>query len=122
MTLPGLVARALAAALLLGVLVLPVADHHAGSWLPGAPSLSLHRHITHHHGPGAGDRHGEDAAPLLLPLGTTGAGVPVVGPTAELPGAGVAPRLVARPLAETERAAPPGRREPPPLRPPIPPA
>ena len=116
----GLLGRALGVALLFGVLMLPAADHHLAGRLPGAQGSTVHRHVTHHHGPNGAAA--EESAPLLLPLGAAGLGVSLASPFAEPPRLLPPPTLVAHPFA-TDAADPTARlAQPPPLPPPILPA
>jgi hypothetical protein len=71
----SLLARAFVLAMLAGALVLPLADHHAGSWsaFEAQGSLPLRQAILHHHGEHAAARERASAPTLLPGLGATGA-------------------------------------------------
>jgi hypothetical protein len=120
-TLLGLLGRSLAVALLFGVLLLPAADHHLASRLPGAHDLDAEHQVMHHHGADASRERG-DGAPLLLPLGASGVGVAAPIPIVDLPPAAARPLLGRSMPVEPSGGVPPPLLEPPPLPPPILPA
>jgi hypothetical protein len=119
MTLLGLLGRALAVALLFGVILLPAADHHLAGRLPGAHGSTVHRYVTHHHS--AAD-HPTDAAPLLLPLGAASLGVSLPSPFADQAQLLPPPFLLGQPLATVGTPPTAPLAQPPPLPPPILPA
>jgi hypothetical protein len=119
-TLLGLLGRALTVALLFAVLLLPAADHHVATHLPGAIDLGVHHQLMHHHGAKAGEH--PDVAPLLLPLGVAGVGVAVPSPFADASVAVGPPLLVGPALFERAPGVPSSLLEPPPLPPPVLPA
>jgi hypothetical protein len=121
-TLSGLLGRALAVALLFGVLLLPAADHHLAARLPGALDLDAYQQQTHHHRLGAGAGERAYAAPLLLPLDAAGLGVSAQSSFADVPLGVAPPPLGGSALFEPALPAPASLLEPPPLPPPVLPA
>jgi hypothetical protein len=129
-TLLGLLGRAMAVALLFGVLLLPTADHHLADRLPGAIELGVHSQMTHHHGNGATAPERRSAqgaphpagAPLLMPLDAGTVGVAVPSPFADTVLALAPPRAAEPAPVEATHGAPPSLLEPPPLPPPVLPA
>ncbi len=116
----SLLTRALVLAMLAGALILPLADHHAGSWsaFDAHGGLPLRQAILHHHdeGAAAGER---TSAPALLPgLGANGA-LFVVGALL-LASAMPRPIAVVGSLARVAPRAPAGVWRAPPLPPPEP--
>lgn len=68
MVLIAVLGRALMVALLTGVALLQLADHHlAGRWSPDA-GLSTARQILHHHAPSPDRAAAETQAPTVLPV------------------------------------------------------
>jgi len=76
----NLVARAYVLAMLAGALILPLADHHAGSWsvFDAQGSLPPRQAILHHHDDRATARE-RTSAPTLLPGMTATGALFVVG-------------------------------------------
>src|SRR5688572_3774769 len=116
MTLLGLLGRAVAVALLFGVVLLPTADHHLASHLPGGHGSTVHRYLTHHHS--AAD-HPVDAAPLVLPLGADSLGVAIPSPFADGARPLGPPPALSHPLWRGGIAPRAPLVQPPPLPPPI---
>ena len=118
MTLLGLLARALGVTLLLGLLMLPAADHHVADRLANA-TLDAHAQATHHHGSEAPHPGG----PTRLALDGTPSGSaaalavePFFAPALPVP-ALVAPAIGRLRLARG--SVPPSLLEPPPSPPPL---
>lgn len=128
LTLQAIVVRAALTALLFGVPLLPIVDHHALARNPAAIghahshlSAAVARYITHHHARPATPTHASDEEAWAPLAGAGLTGIPTLGAVLEPTEIGrkvarVVPRSIRPAAASIARGAEP---RPPPLPPPI---